>query len=221
MGFWSSVGDFCSRAIDTVCSVASSLGSGLTTAASTLLKVAGPYLNSISTIVQFVGIFFDVISARDNPEELGAKAMQSDKQPEDFNSNAEYIDHLRNEIKLDQAKFDNPSTDDKAARTAVGISIVAKGIQETKGFDIPIEAWVALARVGLDKKSNLDEVNTILDTFKDGKLESFSDYTKGDLDAKKELEVGDRLVKMYQKLEPTLSEEKIELKVMKMDKGDL
>jgi len=224
MGLWdsvcSSVGDFFSGARDIVCSAAASLGPILTTATSTLLKVAGPYLNAISTIVQLVGILFDVISAKENPEELGAKAMQADKQPENFNSNAEYIDYLRNEVKLDQAKFDNPSAEDKDARTAVGVSIIAKGIQETKGFDIPIEAWVALARVGLDKESNLGEINTILDTFKGEKLESFSDYTKGSLDAKKELEVGNTLVDMYHNLEPDLSKEEIELRVMKMDRGD-
>jgi len=220
MGFWSSVGDFCSGAIDTVCSAVSSLGSTLVDSASSLLKIAGPYLSAISTIVQIVGVLFDVISTKDNPEELGAKAMQADKQPEDFSSNAEYIDYLRNEVKLDQAEFDNPSAEDKAARTAVGVSIVAQGIQEKKGFDIPLSTWVALARVGLDKESNLGEINTILDTFKGEKLESFSDYTKGSLDAKKELEVGNTLVDMYHNLEPNLSKEEVELKVMKMDRGD-
>jgi len=224
MGFWSSAWssacDFCSGTVDIIYSAASSLGASLTTAASTLIKVAGPYFSAVSTIVQLIGVLFDVISEKDNLEELGAKAMQSDKKPEDFNSNAEYIDYLRNEIKLDQAEFDNPSAKNKDARTAVGAAIVAKGIQETKGFDIPLSAWVALARMGLDKESNLGEVNTILDTFKDGKLENFSDYTKGDLDAKKELEVGNTLVDMYHNLEPDLSKEEIELRVMKMDRGD-
>jgi len=220
MGFWSSVGDFCSGAIDTISSAVSSLGSTLVDSASSLLKIAGPYLSAISTIVQIVGVLFDVISTKDNPEELGAKAMQADKQPEDFSSNAEYIDYLHNDVTLDQEKFDNPSAEDKAARTAVGVSIVAQGIQEKKGFDIPLSTWVALARVGLDKESNLGEINTILDTFKGEKLESFSDYTKGSLDAKKELEVGNTLVDMYQELEPNLSKEEVELKVMKMDRGD-
>ncbi|MDQ7074294.1 MAG: hypothetical protein Q9O24_03895 [Gammaproteobacteria bacterium] len=221
MGFWSSVGDFCSSAIEVVSSVASSIGSSLAKATTTLLEIAGPYIGPISNIIRIIGVFLDVLTPNDKPEELGAKAMQAEKKPEDFDSNNDYIDYLRNDIDLDTEKFNNATDGEKTAFTAVGSSITLKGIEEVKGFDIPLTTWLSLAHLKLDKESDVVEVNAILDTFKEDKLTDFSGYIEGKLDTSKELEVGDALVNMYQELEPTLSKAEIEQKVIQMEKGTL
>ena len=216
MGFWSSVGSFCSSVVSSVVSAASSLGSALVSSASKLLDIAGKQLGPVAMIIQIVAALIGVLTKDDDVEELGAKAMQPEsKKPEDFDSNAEYIDYLREEVKLDKEKFDKAGDVEKAARTAVGSTIVAKGISEQKGFDIPLETWVAMAKLNLTDKAQ--EVDKLLETFKDGKLEDFAKYVDGKLDIKKEGEIGDDLVDMYKELESNTSIEEIEDKVMKMD----
>ncbi len=218
MGFWSSVGSFVSSACSVVSSAVSSIGGALASAASTMLKVAGPWLGPIGQVIQVVSLLLDVLKPGDNIEEIGAKAMESDKKPEDFDSNAEYIDYLRDEVTLDKEKFEKAGDVEKIVRTAVGASVVAKGIEDKKGFDIPLEAWISMAKLELTNKA--EEVDKLLETFKDGKLEDFSKYVDGKLDIKKEGEIGDTLVEMYQELEPNSSIEEIEAKVMKMDVGN-
>lgn len=214
MGFFSSISSLFSSAISTISAAVGSLGGALAGAASVFLKVAAPYLEVAIMAIQVVGVLLDVLKSDDNVEELGAKAMESDKKPEDFSSNAEYIDHLRNEVKLDQEKFEKATDVEKVARTAIGATIVAKGIEEKKGFDIPLSTWVAMAKLNLQDKPQ--EMNTILNTFKDGKLEDFVGYTEGKLDSTKELDIGDTLVDMYKDLEPNANIEDIEKKVMDM-----
>jgi len=215
MGFWGSVCSFVSGAVSAIGSAIGSIGGALASSAGNFLKVAAPWLRAVIQVIQVVSTLLGILNAEDNIEELGAKAMEADKKPEDFDSNAEYIDYLRNDIELDREKFENATDVEKTARQAVGASIVIKGIEEKKGFDIPVTTWVAMAKLGLGDKA--EEIDKILDTFKDGKLEDFVDYTEGKLEAKKELEVGDSLVEMYQELEPSMSIEEIEDKVMNMD----
>jgi putative Mn2+ efflux pump MntP len=218
MGIFSGLGSMISSAVSVVASAIGSIGGSLAASTSTFLKVAAPWLGTVIQVIQIVSMLLDILKPGDNVEEFGAKAMEADKKPEDFDSNAEYIDYLRNEVKLDQEKFDSATEPEKMARMAVGASIVAKGIEEKKGFDIPLTMWVAMAKIGLDDKAT--EIDKILETFKNGKLEDFVKYTEGKLDAKKELEIGDSLVDMYKELEPNMSEKDIENKVMKMDVGD-
>lgn len=218
MGFWSGLGSAISSACSYVSSAVSSIGSALVSSASKLLDIAGTRLSPIVAIIQIVATLIGVLTKEDDVEELGAKAMQPEsKKPEDFDSNAEYIDYLREEVKLDKEKFDKAGDVEKTARTAVGASIVAKGISERKGFDIPLETWVAMAKLNLTDKAQ--EVDKLLETFKDGKLEDFAKYVDGKLDIKKEGEIGDELVDMYKELEPNTSIEEIEDRVMKMDVG--
>jgi len=214
MGFFSDVGSALSSAVSMVSNMVSSLGPLAETAAK-MLGVVGKYLGPVVQIIQIVGMLLKVLMPEDDIEEMGAKAMEADKKPEDFDSNAEYIDYLRDEVQLDKEKFDKANDIEKAARTAVGATIVAKGIGEQKGFDIPLTAWVAMAKLNLSDKA--EEVDKLLETFKNGKLEDFAKYVDGKLDIKKEGEIGDDLVEMYKELEPNCSIEEIENRVMKMD----
>jgi len=218
MGFFSGVGSFISGACSFIGSAVSSLGSALANSASTMLNVVGKYLGPVAQIIQVVGMLLNILKSDENVEELGAKAMQAEsKKPEEFDGNTEYIDYLREEVKLDKEKFEKAGDVEKAARTAVGTTIVAKGITEQKGFDIPLAAWVAMAKLNLTDKA--EEVDKLLETFKEGKLEDFAKYVDGKLDIQKEGEIGDDLVGMYKALEPNATIEEIEDKVMKMDTG--
>ncbi len=217
MGFWGSVGSFIGGAVSAIGGAISSIGGALASAASTFLKVAGEFLGPVAQIISAISNMLGIKKEEEDLEEIGAKAMQSDKKPEDFDNYTDYINHLRNDIQLDKAKFEKAGDAEKLARTAVGATVLAKGIEDKKGFEIPNETWVAMAKLGLENKEK--EVDALLDTFKNGKLEDFARYVDGKLDAKTEGEVGDKLVQMYQKLEPSASIEDIEKKVMNMDKS--
>jgi len=220
MGFWSGLVSLASSAVSFVSNAVGSLGKELVSSTSTFLKVASPWLGAVVQVVQTIGILLDVVNKDDNIDELGAKAMQTDsKIPEDFDSNySKYIDYLKNEVALDTQKFEKAGNTEKMVRSAVGANIVVKGVEEKKGFEIPTEVWVQMAKLNLADKAQ--EMDKILETFQDDKLEEFVDYTKGNLDEKKEVETGNVLVDMYKKLEPSCSIEEIENKVMKMEVGD-
>ncbi len=215
MGLFSFIGDVLSSAVDIVTSVVGAIGSAISTMAPKLLEVAGKWLGPVAQIVQAVAVILGILKPEENVEELGAKAMQAEQKPEDFDSYAKYIEYLRNEVELDKEKFEKASDSEKLARTAIGSSIAIKGIEEKKGFEIPLDTWISLAKLNFENKEK--EVDAILDTFKGEGLEDFNKYTKGELSSEKELEVGDTLVEMYQNLEPNASPEDIEKKVMQME----
>jgi len=217
MAMFSSVESLINSVVTTIGSIASSIGSALANAVTRFLKVAGPYLEPIGKIVGIIANVLAIKKEEEGVDEIGAKAMMSDKKPEDFDSYNEYIEYLRNDIKLDKERFEKAGKVEKMAQIAVGATVLTKGIEEKKGFDIPTEVWVAVAKLGLE--DNYKEVNTILDTFKDGKLEDFARYVDGKLGTQKEGEIGDMLVDMYRKLEPNASSEEIEKKVIEMDRS--
>ena len=219
MGLWDSVCSFVSGAVSAVGSAIDSIGGALVTAASTLLKVASPYLATISTIVQIVGAVLNILKPDDKVEEIGDKAMSADKQVEDFSTTEEYLNYLRDEVPFDKEKFDSLSQEDKIARGAVGTSIVMKAINDKKNSDISMDTWITLAK--LKENGSLQEAkefDKILTTFEKKQID-LNEYVDGKLEGEKNLQVGDKLVDMYQELEPNLSKDEIEKRVMDMELG--
>jgi hypothetical protein len=205
--------DFVGSALSGAASFLSTLSGSLAGTANNLLKVAGPLLEKVGGAVQMVAVLLDVLKPDEKPEELGAKALVADKKPEDFDSNAGYINYLRNEVQLDKEKFDKASVTEKVIHMAIGTSLVSKSIEEKKGFNIPLTFWVKVAGQALKAK----EINALIDTFKADNLDKFTAYSEGKLNYKDEIKTGDKLVKMYKELEPNLSNEEIEQKVMKLE----
>lgn len=217
MGLISGICSFVSGAVSAISSAFGSLGS-LVSVASNFLKVASPYLGIIGNIISIVGNLLGVKKEDENLEEIGAKAMKSDKKPENFDSYNDYIKHLRENIKLDKEEMENASKELKLARTAVGATVVSKGIEEKKEMEISVDTWVAMAKAGLDGK--IDVVNLILDTFKDkNEQKDFANYVDGKAGFKEEKIVTDKLTDIYKSLEPNASDIDIEKKVMDMDKS--
>ena len=217
MGLISGICSFVSGAVSAISSAFGSLGS-LVSVASNFLKVASPYLGIIGNIISVIGNLLGVKKEDENLEEIGAKAMKSDKKPENFDSYNDYIKHLRENIKLDKEEMENASKELKLARTAVGATIVSKGIEEKKGMEISVDTWVAMAKAGLDGK--IDIIDLILDTFKTkNEQKDFANYVDGKAGFKEEKIVTDKLTDIYKSLEPNASDIDIEKKVMDMDKS--
>lgn len=203
-----------SSVVSVVSSVVSTVGKAVVTGATKLLEVAGKHLDTIVNVIETIGKILDIIAQDDKIDELGAKAIQSEKKPEDFDKISEYIEYLKNEIELDMDKFDNAKMEDKLARKAIGATIVSKGIEEKKETSIPMEFWKEVAKQGMSSK----EIDRTIDLFKESKEENkFSEYMNGELDFKDEVKVGKMIIKMYQELEPNMTIEQIEDKIMKME----
>lgn len=196
-----------------VASVCSAVGSAVGGLATGLAKL-NPYLAAISTIVQVVGTLLGVLNKGENMDEMGQKAMQTDKKPEDFDAYSDYIDHLRNDVVLDKKEFEELSDIEKMGRSILGTAITIKGVEEKKGFDIPLAAWVVMAKMGMNEK-NGSEIDTVLEAFK-GNYDNLSKYTEGELNAKKEIEVRDDLYEVYKEIEPNASDKEIKEKVLNM-----
>jgi len=203
-----------SSAISVVSSVVSTVGRALVTGATKLLEVAGKHLDTISNVIETMGKILNVVATDDKIDELGAKAIQSEKKPEDFDKISEYIEHLKNEIELDMDKFDNANMEDKLARKAIGATIVSKGIEEKKETSIPMEFWKEVTKQGMSNK----EIDKTIDLFKESKEENkFSEYMNGELDFEDEVKVGKMIIEIYRELEPNMTIEEIEDKIMKME----
>jgi len=217
-GIISAMSSAISSAISIVSNVVSTVGKALVTGATKFLEIVGEKLETIANVIETIGKILDVISPNENVDELGAKAMQSEKKPEDFEKISEYIEHLKNDVELDIDKFNNAKTEDRFARKAIGATIISKGIEEKKDVLIPIEFWKEVA----EQKMDSPEIDKTIDIFKSNNMENkFFEYMNGKLEYKDEVKVGTMIIDMYRELEPNMTIEQIEDKVMKMeDKKD-
>jgi len=214
MGFWGAVCSFVSSCVSAVSSAVEVVGKALVTGATKLLELAGDKLDEVTKVIEMIGKLIDVISPDDNIDDLGARALQSDKKPEDFDSITNYIEHLKNDIELDKEAFEKADKKDQMVRKAIGGTIVAKSIESKLDTIIPTDFWVEVAK----QKMQESEIIATINIFKENKLDNnFSDYMNGKLDFKEETKTGDLLVDMYQKLEPNMNIEEIEAKIMKME----
>lgn len=216
-GFLSAISSVCSAIIG----AASSLGSSLSTFATKIVELAGPLLETVGKIASIVANFLGVTEELEDPIELGLRAEESDKKPEDFDNYKDYINYIKNEVKIDEEKLKNASDFDKAKYTAIGSGVLIKGIEDKKDMDIGADTFVALAKIGtetLDKLGGARSVDAILDTFKDGKLGEFAKYVSGDLNSVKDkIMVSDRLTETFKSLNPDMDIKDIQKEVMDME----
>lgn len=220
MGLLDSFGSFFSDVCSAIISAASLLGSSLSTFATKIAELAGPLLETVGKIASLVAKFLGVTEELEDPMELGLRAVGSDKKPEDFDNYKDYINYIKNEVKIDEEKLKNASDFDKAKYTAIGSGVLIKGIEDKKDMDIGVDTFVALAKIGtetLDKLGGARGVDAILDTFKDGKLGEFAKYVSGDLNSVKDkIMVSDRLTETFKSLNPDMDIKDIQKEVMDM-----
>lgn len=216
MGFWSSVCSFVSSACSTISSAVSSVGRSIANVATTIASLGVSLAAKVSDAIKSVGISLGIIRPEDTMEELGERAMLSDQKPEDFDSINEYIDHLKNNVPFDKEKFDSLDEKDLLARSSIGASITLKGINEKLNTTVTPEFMATVASQEL-------EANEIIETIKiykekELKIDDYDLYLNDELTLDVTDKHSDALVEAYQKLEPELSLEQIEDKVMGLSK---
>ncbi|XAG74233.1 hypothetical protein MRN18_06945 [bacterium 19MO04SH03] len=216
MGFWSSVGSALSGVISGACSVvssvASTLGNAVTKIATTISEMGVNLATKVGETIKAVGISLGIIQSSDDLQELGEKAMMSEKTPADFDSISAYIDHLRNDVTIDKEKFSRLDEKELLARSAIGSAITLQGINEK------LETVVCPQFMAMVATQNLaaDEIVATIKAYKEKSLNTsdYSLYLKDELSIAQSREHSNALVEAYQQLEPELSIEQIEDKVM-------
>ncbi|MEZ9141687.1 MULTISPECIES: hypothetical protein [unclassified Shewanella] len=212
MGLWSSVGSVLSSACSAISSAVSSIGSAVRDTAISIVKFGVELAAKVGETIKNVGVSLGILSVEDNLEELGEKAMLSDKKPEDFDSINDYINHLRNDVPLDKDKLASLDEKDLLARSAIGASITLKGINEKLDTVVTPEFMAEVAKQELAS----DEIIGTIKAYKEKSLSTadYALYIGDELSIDESDKHGDALVEAYQKLEPELNIEQIEDKVM-------
>ncbi len=214
MGLWSSVGSVLSSACSAISSAVSSIGSAVRDTAISIVKLGVELAAKVGETIKNVGVSLGILSVEDNLEELGEKAMLSDKKPEDFDSINDYINHLRNDVLLDKDKLASLDEKDLLARSAIGASITLKGINEKLDTVVTPEFMAEVAKQELAS----DEIIGTIKAYKEKSLSTadYALYIGDELSIDESDKHGDALVEAYQKLEPELNIEQIEDKVMRL-----
>lgn len=216
MGFWSGLCSAVSSACSAISSSVSSIGSSIASAATSIASLGISLAAKVSDAIKSVGISLGIISPEDTMEELGERAMLSDKKPEDFDSINDYIDHLRNNVVFDKEKFDSLDEKDLLARSSIGASITLKGINEKLDATVTPSFMAKVASQELET----DEIIGTIKAYKEKelKLDNYELYLNDELSLDETTKHSNALVDAYQKLEPELSIEQIESKVMGLSK---
>ncbi|WP_414698497.1 hypothetical protein [Peptacetobacter sp. AB845] len=175
----------------------------------------GEVINIVDTVSKIVEVVSKLlgISTNDNTEELGAKALECDKKPDDFDTVGEYIKYVENEIELDKEKFNSMSKEEKAVCSAVGAGILLSGISENKKVDVEMDFIVEAAKQGFSAK----EINDLIDKFKEhGVALNLSKYLKGELTSSENKEFTPVLKEYLKEVNPDLDEDGIEQRIDEM-----
>ncbi len=174
-----------------------------------VIKMGAEILPKVVPIVNNIARVTNVLSPDDKLDDLAAKAMSAEKGLTDFDGFGDYMDYLRNEVP-EQKLLTDP--EHNLARQAVGVALLTKGIGEKLGVDISPEFLSTVAERGLDGKF----VYALLQEYKQQGLsnDDLIAYIGSKLDLNKMVRHSTALVNVYQKLEPDLSQDEIENKVM-------
>lgn len=212
MGFWSSVCSVVSSACSAIGSAVSRIGNSIASTATSIASLGVSLAAKVTDAIRSVGVSLGIIRPEDNLEELGEKAILSEKKPEDFDSINEYINHLNNNVTFDKDKFDRLDEKELLARSSIGASITLKGINEKLDSVVTPEFMATVASQELETKEIVSTIKAYKEN--DLKLEDYDLYLNDELTLDETTKHSSALVEAYQKLEPELSIEEIENKVM-------
>ena len=132
-------------------------------------KLSPELINAVRDLISSIAEFLGLKDKDEEIEEIGLKEEKSDKKSEDFNSKEEYMNYLKNEVKLDS--FDKEKLNDESLKEmyiSKGLELGREAINEKLGTNMSLEDIIKLAKAGVE---NPKEFITILDTFKEKEVE--------------------------------------------------
>ena len=132
-------------------------------------KLSPELINAVKDLISSIAEFLGLKNKDEKLEDIGLKEEKSNKKSEDFNSKEEYMNYLKNEVKLDSSdkeKLNNEGL--KEIYFNKGLELGIGAINEKLGTNLSLEDVVKLAKAGVE---NPKDFITILDTFKEKEVE--------------------------------------------------
>lgn len=184
MGWLSSaIGSVCSAVCSAVSSVCSSIGGAIMGGIGSLAPVISPWLSIAVAVISVLAEIFTEKPKEEKPEELGMKAEQADKKPEDFDSINEYIEYLRQEIKVDAAKLENLSEEERMKYQAVGLGLYVKNIEEKQGMKLD-PAFLKVVPEMINLGYTAQDIGNLMQSMKKNgvnDMKMYPEFMKGEL----------------------------------------
>lgn len=184
MGWISSaIGSVCSAVCSAVSSVCSSIGGAIMGGIGSLAPVISPWLSIAVAVISVLAEIFTEKPKEEKPEELGMKAEQADKKPEDFDSINDYIEYLRQEIKVDAAKLENLSEEERMKYQAVGLGLYVKNIEEKQGMKLD-PAFLKVVPEMINLGYTAQDIGNLMQSMKKNgvnDMKMYPEFMKGEL----------------------------------------
>ncbi len=204
-------------AIGAISSIASTVGPAIAAVATTIAKVAPTiekiitFANVVSGIAQILG----VLEPDENPEDLGAKAMQDGTRPRMADESAEeYLNYLKNDVELDKEKQAQMDDKDRLACIATGSALVLSTIAEKENIELSPEFVSNVSKTSLAAGDALK----IASKFKDNNIEvdKFNDYFNNNLSGEELSDVNQVMKDSVKEIHPDMSEKEIRAEINNM-----
>lgn len=189
--FFGSVASFVVGSVSSAISaLASSVGGVITSFAGSTVQlissISGISLDQLGAVFDYIGTIvhalteFLGIESEQDPTILGYKAGLSGTKIDNFDSYEEYIKYLKNEVEIDDQKFNALKAEEKFAYGSIGISLEAKAVEEKLGVEITPEflSTMALIKLGSDVTINTKEFVSIMQGLKEHNISSTEDVVE-------------------------------------------
>lgn len=183
MGLFSAIGSVCSAVCSAVSSVCSSIGGAIMGGIGSLAPVISPWLSIAVAVISVLAEIFTEKPKEEKPEELGMKAEQADQKPEDFDSINDYIEYLRQEIKVDAAKLENLSKEERMKYQAVGLGLYVKNIEEKQGMKLD-PAFLKVVPEMINLGYTAQDIGNLMQSMKKNgvnDMKMYPEFMKGEL----------------------------------------
>ena len=184
MGWFSSaIGSVCSAVCSAVSSVCSSIGGAIMGGIGSLAPVISPWLSVAVAVISVLAEIFTENRRRKSRKSLVCKAEQADKKPEDFDSINDYIEYLRQEIKVDAAKLENLSEEERMKYQAVGLGLYVKNIEEKQGMKLD-PAFLKVVPEMINLGYTAQDIGNLMQSMKKNgvnDMKMYPEFMKGEL----------------------------------------
>ena len=164
---------------------------GVSSLVSAIAPVIGPVLGP--AIKDILSVFVAVISflaelftdkpEEEKPEEIAMKAEQADKKPENFDSINDYLEYLRNEVKLDPADLEKLTPEKRQTYQLVGLGLYIKNIEEQQGVKLDPDFLKSIPKLK-DQGYEAADIANLMQSMKNNgvtDMKQYVDFMKGDL----------------------------------------
>ncbi len=216
MSILAAIGGFISATAAVIGPALSTAATFIVTKLPTILQTASVIVSAITSIVTNVSKMLNIAPEGEQPDELGAKALQEGTRPiKEGETTQEYLDYLRNEVPLDKEKYDKMTPEQKLNCEIIGDTMLAASIEEKTGVEVPPEFLLAAGKIQMGYQT----VYSLINAFKNSGIYSLGDYAKyisNDMSEKDAIKVGGAVKAAIADANPEMTPEDIEAEVIAM-----